>query len=152
MLQDFLEIPVQVRQFQGRWLHLTTDDCSRVPSARRPEGQNCQLGTNVVVGRRVWSVENKFRVRLGPLGYAEFRQFMPRQNALRPLCQLIRCSVGPEFDFDVQPVLQAEEVPQCRAGSGGAVRSQLGWNTWIHSQPMRRDAGDAIFEHEGRPE
>lgn len=152
ILQDYFDIPLQVLQFQGRWLYLSTEDRSQTPSPRAPEGQNCRLGMNVVVGSRVWSVENKFRVRLGPLTYQQFCQFMPRQAALRPLCQLVRSYVGPEFDFDVQPVLQAAEVPPCRAGRGGPLRSRLGWNTWLRSKPLLRDAADAVFQDEGAPD
>jgi type VI secretion system protein ImpH len=151
VLVDYFEVPVRVFQFQGRWLALSREDRSRTPSAGAPQGQNCQLGANVVVGHRVWSVENKFRVQLGPLTYEQFRRFLPRGDGLQPLAQLVRCYVGPEFDFDVQPVLQAAEVPPCRAGRDVPVRSQLGWNSWLRSRPMPRDAADAVFQHEGGP-
>jgi len=79
---------------------------------------------------RVWSLENNFRLRLGPLSYEQFCRYLPGRDGLRPLCQLVRAYVGSEFDFTVQPVLRAAEVPPCRAGGQGPVRSQLGWNTW----------------------
>jgi type VI secretion system protein ImpH len=140
-----------VLQFQGQWLHLSVEDRSRVGSSDRCQGQNRQLGTNVIVGRRVWSIENKFRIRLGPLTYEQFCRFLPRRPGLASLCQLVRTYVGPEFDFDVQPLLLAAEVPQCRAGRGGTVPSYLGWNTWLRSKPTQRDAADAVFTHEGHP-
>ena len=112
-------------------------------------GLNTQLGSSVVVGERVWDVEGKFRVRVGPLGYAGFRRLMPSGDALRPLCQMIRTYAGPQFDFDVQVVLKAAEVPWCRLGGDGGDPSRLGWNTWILSANVDHDVSDAVFSWEG---
>ncbi|NQU23389.1 MAG: type VI secretion system baseplate subunit TssG [Candidatus Nealsonbacteria bacterium] len=153
MLADYFEMPVEVRQFVGTWLYLDRDDQSALPSSRLPEGLNSQLGTSVVVGERVWDVENKFRIRLGPVGYRDFCQFVPSGDALRCLCQLVRSYVGPQFDFDVQPVLRGEEAPWCKLGGDGANGdgARLGWNTWIRSGAFDRDVSDAVFSLEGLP-
>lgn len=151
MLRDYFALPAKVLQFQGRWLQLSAADRSRMPWATAPQGQNCSLGRSVVIGRRVWSVENKFRIQLGPLTYDQFRRFMPQGDGLTALCQLVRAYAGPEFDFDVQPVLKAAEVPACRAETVGPARSQLGWNTWLRSRPLQRDAADGVFEDDGYP-
>jgi type VI secretion system protein ImpH len=145
MLADYFEQMVRVLQFRGQWLYLSRDDQSALPTAELPEGLNCQLGRNVIVGERVWDIEGKFRVRLGPLGFADFRQFMPDGDALLPLSQMVRTYVGPQFDFDVQPVLKAAEVPWCQLGGDGASPAQLGWNTWVRCQEFQNDVDDAIF-------
>ncbi len=98
-----------------------------------------------MIGERVWDVQSKFRVRLGPLRYRQFVEFMPPGSALRPLCQLTRSYVGPEFDFDVQPVLLAAEVPWCRLSGDGADGPLLGWNTWVRARPFEHDVCDAVF-------
>ena len=151
MVADYFGLPARVLQFRGQWLYLEAEDRSRMPSPAAPHGQNRSLGVNVVIGQRVWSVENRFRVQLGPLGYDAFRRFMPTGDALIPLCQLLRAYVGPEFDFDVQPVLKAAETPRARLGGRRADGSYLGWNTWVQSQPRARDACEAIFENDGFP-
>ena len=104
-----------------------------------------------MVGDRVWSVENKFRVRLGPLDYERFCRFTHMGEYLLPLCQLVRSYVGPEFDSDVQPVLRAEEAPECRLGGDILDGSRLGWNTWLRSKPLPKDADEAVFVNEGHP-
>jgi type VI secretion system protein ImpH len=149
MLADYFELPVQVRQFLGQWLYLSKEDQSSLPCAPRPRGLNNQLGASLVIGERVWDVEGKFRVRLGPLGYRQFRRFMPSGDALQPLCQMVRAYVGPQFDFDAQPVLKAEEVPWCRLGGDGADPARLGWNTWVRSGPCSHDVDDAVFSWKG---
>jgi type VI secretion system protein ImpH len=144
LLADYFEQSVRILQFHGQWLYLSREDQSALPNDERPEGLNCQLGRNVIVGERVWDIEGKFRVRLGPLGIEDFHRFTPDGDALKPLCDVIRTYAGSQFDFDVQPVLKAAEVPWCRLG-GGESPSQLGWNTWIRCKEFDDDVDDAVF-------
>lgn len=147
VLADYFELTVNVKQFQGQWLALNEEDKCMLPAGSfGPLGK--RLGADAVVGDRVWDIESRFRVRLGPLSYREFRDFMPSGRGLKPLCQMIRTYAGPQFDFDVQPVLRAEEVPWCKLGADGGDPARLGWNTWIRSGPSHRDADDAIFSLE----
>ncbi len=146
---DDLGLPASVRQFLGRWLYLDREDQSAMPSPELPGGLNNQLGASVLLGERVWDAEGKFRVRLGPMTRDRFRQFVPDGPLLRPLSQMIRSYVGPQFDFDVQPVLAGEEVPWCVLGSTDADAPRLGWNIWIRSRPFERDVSDAVFSLEG---
>jgi type VI secretion system protein ImpH len=151
MLADYFRLPTRLRQFQGQWLCLARDDRSALPGPPCPEGQHNRLGSDVVAGERVWNVESKFRVRLGPVPYAQFRRFVPSGPALQPLCQMVRTFVGPQFDFDVQLVLRSDEVPQCHMAADAPDPPRLGWNTWICSRPPDHDADDATFSLEGMP-
>lgn len=144
MLVDYFRLPIEVEQFSPQWLYLSLEDRSQLPSGRHPEGLNCRLGQDVVIGERIRSVESKLRIRLGPLTYAQLARFMPDGDSLRPLCQLVRLYLGPEYDFDVQLILLAEEVPNCRLGGGGFA-ARLGWNTWVHSFPYHDDVDDPVF-------
>ena len=108
-------------------------------------GLNNQLGVTAVLGDRVWDVQSRFRMRLGPLTYAQYCRFLPCGDGLEPICHLVRTYVGSEFDFDVQPVLKAGEVPFTRIGSGMEVKPRLGWNMWLKSQEMTSDFADATF-------
>ncbi len=119
VLADYFAVPVEVRQFEGQWLHLGEEDRTALPSARGARQGASRLGDSLVVGGRVWDVESKFRLRLGPLGYEEFRALMPSGAQLRAVCHLTRTYAGPQFDFDVQPVLRREEVPPIRLGGEG---------------------------------
>jgi type VI secretion system protein ImpH len=149
-LQDYFRLPVRVRQFQGQWLHLDADNRSRLGD---PDG-NCRLGVDAVAGERVWDVQGKVRVRLGPLPYAVFTEFLPDRSAVPRrkdfflLVHLVRLYLGPELIFDVQLVLHAPEVPPCRLGDGDGIGPRLGWNTWACSRPPADDPDDAVFEGE----
>jgi type VI secretion system protein ImpH len=147
LLADHLGMPVTILQCQGQWLKLEPDDQAVMPSSREPNGRNNRLGTNLVVGERVWDVQSKFRLRLGPLRWSQFRTLMPDGDALRPLCQLTRFYAGPTFDFDIQPTLIPEEVPACQLTADPGNGPYLGWNTWMPrlSQPPAW-ISDAVFQ------
>jgi len=72
---DYFGLPGRVIQFTGQWLYLEPASQSRLPD--EAGGVNCELGVNAVAGERVWDVVSKFRVRLGPLRYSEFVEFLP---------------------------------------------------------------------------
>jgi type VI secretion system protein ImpH len=103
------------------------------------------LGLNTVVGSRVWDQQAKVTLRVGPLTFAEFSKFLPSGSAFRPLVQLTRFFVGQEFDFDIQLVLKAVEVPWCRLGEMGDRAPRLGWSTWLKTGEFTHDAEDAVF-------
>lgn len=151
MIGDFWQLPMRVLQFQGQWLRLAREDQTSMPTRGTWGNTNTRLGVDTVAGERIWSVEHRFRIRLGPLTYDQFQRFTPPGRELTALAQLVRMYVGVEFDFDVQPVLLAREVPGCRLGGEPAGASRLGWNTWLQSMPRQSDAEDAVFVAEGRP-
>jgi type VI secretion system protein ImpH len=149
LLQDYFQLPVAVRQFQGQWLYLDSDNQSRLGG-----GGSNQLGVNLVAGNRVWDVQSKIRIRLGPLPLEKFTQFLPdrapnsERKAFFLLVHWVRLYVGPELDFDVQIVLRAADVPPCHLGAEGGSAPRLGWNTWLSSGPFGHDAEDAVFAGE----
>jgi type VI secretion system protein ImpH len=148
LVSDYLQSPVRVYQFQGQWLRLEPANQTRLGGA--PGGQG--LGASTVVGERVWDVQSKIRLGLGPLSYAKFLELLPdrapvpARKAFFLLCHLVRLYVGPGLDFDVQLVLPAGEVPEYRLGDESGVGARLGWNVWVHSLPLEREAGDAVFD------
>jgi type VI secretion system protein ImpH len=156
MISDHFSLEASVQQFRGQWLQLDRADQSRLPAARqgfdRQTPRNNRLGVDVVIGERVWSVENRFRVRLGPLNYRQFESFTPAGSQSTPLGQFVRAYVGPQYDFDVQLVLHQDEVPLAQlAAAGQPATCRLGWNSWAFSRPFSRDADDAAFVCEGLP-
>lgn len=149
LLEDYFGVPVKVEQFCGQWLLLEEEHQTRLAgdgNRREGPGQGAGgLGQGAVAGSRVWERQSKFRLRVGPLNYAQFRTFVPSGDAFKPLVQLTRLYVGKEFDFDVQLVLRGPEVPGCelpRAPAGGV---RLGWDAWVHNAPFETDVADAVF-------
>jgi type VI secretion system protein ImpH len=148
IVADYFNLPAKVIQFCGRWLYLAPDDRSSFPTGAVPAGRNNRLGVDFIVGDRLWDVQGKFRIRLGPLSFQEFKRFMPPGDALKPLCQLVRTCVGPSLEFDVQPVLAGPEVPWLSLSGGKDDGPRLGWTTWLRSRPFEQDVEDAVFSLE----
>jgi type VI secretion system protein ImpH len=145
VLADYFQMPIAVEQARGQWLTLDKDDRSRMPGPGQPPGGNNQLGRSLVAGARVWDAQSKFRLRAGPLGYEQFKRYLPGGDGLRALCQLTRAYVGPDLDFDVLLLLERSEVPQSRLSCRDPEGPRVGWNTWVRNRPFDRDVGDAVF-------
>jgi type VI secretion system protein ImpH len=86
LVQDYFGLPVRVLQFQGQWLRLPLSS----QSSMKGDGGNNALGKDLVVGERVWDVQSKIRLRLGPLGGDQFREFIPDRAPPAVGCSLPR--------------------------------------------------------------
>jgi type VI secretion system protein ImpH len=178
VLSCFFDAKVTVQQFVGQWLHLPAEyrtclpvrveapipgETRKAPPPKQAVGPATalpRLGQNTVVGSRIWEAQGKFRIRLGPLTYHEFIDYLPGGNilptqnkdhlppgrAFRKLAQLARVYVRGDFDYDVQPTLHGHEVPWCQLGGSATPGPRLGLNTWIRNEPFREPVDDAVFQ------
>jgi len=133
---DYFGKPVAVIQFVGQWLEITAENRTRLGAG----DANNALGTSAVAGTRVWDQQAKFTLRVGPLSYPDFGRFLPQGDAFQALVEFTRYCCGQEFDFDVQLVLKAPEVPWCRLGT-----AQLGFTSWLKTREFVRDADQVVF-------
>ena len=145
LLTDQFGVPIEIVQFQGRWLHLPPSEQTRLGGSAGNSGSYAQLGVSAVVGSRVWDVQGSFRVRVGPLDYTDFRTFLPGQVQMAKLQALTRSYVGPALRFDVQLTLRGSEVPRLALCADGKTGAKLGANAWVPTRCVRADASDAIF-------
>ena len=146
LLGEYLGPPVRIEPLQGQWLVLGRENQASMPDRLHAEGRNNQLGVNLIVGERFWDIQSKFRVRVGPLDWELFRSLMPVGSLLEPLRDLTRSYVGPDLDFDVQPVVESREVPDARLSENPDDGLYLGWNSWICG-PFADDLlDDAVFQ------
>lgn len=144
MIADAWRVEASVEQFVGRWLDLEPGDQSRLGSGRL--ATNALLGVTAMAGQRVWSVESAYCVRVGPLRFDEFLDWLPSGDRLGSLADLLTFHVGPTLEATVRPVLRAAEVPQSRLSERvGREGSRLGWTTWLTTRPPETDATDAVF-------
>jgi type VI secretion system protein ImpH len=141
LIADCFGHPAEVLSFTGQWLRLRPEEQSRLG---RSGGFN-RLGRDAVAGRKVWDVQSKFRLRLGPLTLDAFREFLPDDDASEHLMSLVRFYTRSELDFDVQLILKKEDVPMCVL-SRGPTAARLGRSSWLKRREFEYDAGDAIFK------
>jgi type VI secretion system protein ImpH len=142
ILADYFEVPVEVEQFVGAWYRLDPRTQSRVEDG---DSEGEQLGVGVVVGDEVWDQQSRVRIKLGPMSLSRYRDFLPEGSAYGPLRAFTRFFANDEFDFEVELILQREDVPSCEVGSQGEAAPQLGWVTWLKSAPFDREACDTIL-------
>jgi type VI secretion system protein ImpH len=103
-----------------------------------------QLGSNAVLGRRVWDRQSKFRIRIGPLSASQYADFLPSGSALPKLVDWVRFYTGGELFWDVQLILQGEQVSPMKLGQSG----QLGWSGWLGQRQGSRNAENLVLDAE----
>jgi type VI secretion system protein ImpH len=142
VLSDYFSTTAKVDQFFGQWLSLTEEDVTRLAV------QNSTLGVRAIVGSRIWDQQSKFRVRLGPLSFKQYTAFLPNGSAHKSLRSIITFMVGMEFDFDVQLVLSAKQVPGMILTTRAVRRPMLGWTTWLKTKPFKTDDDQVVLRME----
>ena len=139
MLGDYFDLPASVVQFSGQWLKLDEECLTRLGAANR------ELGVTAVAGARVWDNQSKFRLRFGPLDLPAFLSMLPVGTAYRPAAEMARLMAGMEFDFDIQLVLKAEQVPACILTTSAKRKPRLGWTTWLKTRPLAEDDDQVVL-------
>jgi type VI secretion system protein ImpH len=140
VISDYFGIGASVEQFFGQWLELDQSDQTQIGVARSV------LGTNIVVGSRVWDQQSKFRLRLGPLTFKHFQAFLPIGTAYAALRSIVRFMVGPELDFDMQLDLRKEEVPATILTTRALRRPMLGWTSFLRSRPAVQNDDQLVLQ------
>lgn len=144
ILGEYFGWPVAVEQLCGQWLYLDAENKAEMPTATT-SGKNTSLGRDVVIGRRVWDVQSKVRVVVGPVDAAAFRSLLPGGDARGAVSEWVRLYLGPEFDAEVQVVLKPDAVPWASLEYDEADGPKLGLNTWVRTHNYGRPVGDVRF-------
>lgn len=140
ILADYFQIPVEVRQFAGKWNALSRANLSYLDG----EGSYNRLGFGAIAGDEVWNQQAGFVVELGPLTYDRFIHFLPDGEAFAKLGSLVRFFAGHVLDFEVQLYLRKDQVPFCEL-SDQTQSPRLGWSTWLKTEEFSQDARDTIL-------
>lgn len=138
IIQDFFGIRTELWTFVGRWLKLPPKSVCKL-------GHSADTGTlsaTLILGSRIWTCQLHFRLRMGPMKFAEFERMLPIGSSFRRLCDWVRQYAGDYYSWDAQLVLAKEEVPKTQIGVAG----RLGWTTWLKTRPFERDADDLILQ------
>ena len=137
VLSDYFRIPTRVDEFAGEWIELPKDSRCRLGEAP----MTGTLGSTAIVGSKIWERQYKFRLVMGPMGYADYERMLPGGESLVRLRDWVKNYIGEELAWDVQLILRKEEVPAAQLGKSG----RLGWSTWAKVKPLPRDADSLIL-------
>jgi type VI secretion system protein ImpH len=139
ILSDYFRVKAKILQFFGQWLDLDSASITKLGQA------NSGLGTTAIIGSRVWEQQSKFRIVLGALTFNEFQAFLPSGTAYKPMKSIVRFMNGLEFDFDVQLILQAKQVPSTILTTRAKRRPMLGWTAFLKTKPFTEDDDQVIL-------
>jgi len=150
IIADILSLNVQIEEFVGEWMEIQRDEHTRLGFSP----QVASLGQSALLGAYVWGCQHKFRLILGPLPLHQYLALLPGADALAELTAIVRNYVGDEFVWDVNLILQQDQVPQeMSLGEPKAAHAscmngaaQLGWSMWLGPRPGRRDADDLMLD------
>ena len=128
-------VKAEVEEFIGTSLELEPTELTQIGE------RSSRLGESVLLGRNVFSVQDKIRVLIFTKSLAEYIRFLPTGDLCEPLADLIFFYNGEQLEWDVELALPAGAAEPIRIGAFG----QLGWTTWMapnwtSKEAYRRDA------------
>lgn len=137
MLADFFGIPVFIEEFVGAWLEIPEDYQFRIGE----DPSVSSLGEMSTLGDQVWDCQHKFRIRIGPLNWSDYRRLLPGGDGLKRLTAVVRNYVGDELSWDMQLILKSDAVPAFELGE-----MELGLSTWLDHPKSGADAEDLCVQ------
>jgi len=147
ILHEELGMDVKVIPFAGRWITLDSVDQTQLPSAMSSGTYN-SLGREAVVGERVWSVQNSFRIMIGPINKNQIYELLPQTSAEKMIRDIVEVYCGKEYEYEIQFLVDANSVPYSKLSnsSESPFDTRLGQTSWLLSSPSVVDRDDAIFK------
>ncbi|HEY1942569.1 MAG TPA: type VI secretion system baseplate subunit TssG [Roseiarcus sp.] len=137
---------VEIDEFVGAWLTFDPSERSRLGQASSRLGADCTLGANI------FSVSDKFRVRVFVRDFEQYQRFLPGSDHARQLGDAVFLYVGDEYDWDMELAIPAGEITPVRLGQG----ARLGWTSWMApnwsktDETIRKDARFHVVSRRAR--
>jgi type VI secretion system protein ImpH len=129
------EVRAEVDEFVGTRLMLDVQEYTILGKRHNA------LGEDAMLGRGVYSVQDKIRIRIYTRTLAQYIRFLPSGDLCEPLADLVYFYNGAQLDWDAELAIPSAAVEPLRLGHFG----QLGWTTWMApdwttTEEYRRDA------------
>jgi len=156
IVSEVVGVRARVQQFVGQWIELAGDERSRLGSRAEPRGRHARLGSELVLGERVWNRTSRICVTVGPLDRPRFRRFQPRRKAFEDLVGLVRSYLGTQTDVEYVWIVAGDEVQPMRLGGEPDDAGRLGWTSWLAADgpegydtrlPIWLDKVQGLWEH-----
>ena len=170
ILEGNLRIAVEVIEFIGGRIPVRPSDRTYLISPRRrrsfgaltsrvraSEFRPSRLDGSAVLGSTFFDPALKFRLRLGPMSWDRYAQFLSRMDrrgrmrrsaTMKRLAGLTRAYVQPGVSYDVQLMIEGKACPPPRLGRAPL---RLGQSTWLAHHPKKppRTRGDLVLRSVG---
>jgi type VI secretion system protein ImpH len=130
LISGLFGVKTEVEQFVGTRLMIDPGDRSHLG------GKNSALGSDIVVGGAVYSIQDKVRIRIYTKSLADYIRFLPTGDRCAPLADSVFFYIGDQFEWEAELALPAGEVPPMRLGTSG----QIGWTSWLSPNWTSKDS------------
>ena len=143
VLTEYFGVPVEIEQFTGAWYAI---DRGMQCEMDEDDSMSTQVGRGAVVGDAVWDRQGRARIRIGPLSLERYLEFLPEGSAYPALRAITRFFSNDCTDFEVQLILDRNEVPAIELDAEAEQPARLGWVSWARTKPFHCNAQDTILE------
>lgn len=115
---------VEIEQCTGMWLPVERADRTSLG------GGNALLGQDALLGAAVFSLQDKFSIKLKTKTLQEFETYLPGGSHSLRLADTVFFYLGEILDYDIHIGLPESETRQAQLGSFG----RLGWTSWLKAK------------------
>jgi type VI secretion system protein ImpH len=132
-LAHLLGLRVRILEFQPRWREIEDEDQSRLGRSF------ARLGSDVVVGSRVRSASDAFRVVVTANDLRQLESLLPSGDRFAIAVEALDAFAPDHLEWDLMIEIEESHVPTARLDG----RSRLGWTSWLAptgSTGVRTDA------------
>jgi len=121
LVSGFFGVAVEIDEFVGS--RLVFEESERTRLGRRNSG----LGADILVGASIYSVQDKFTVRIFVQSMADYIKYLPSGGRCEPLADLVFFYIGEQLEWEVELAIPAGAIEPVRLSQFG----QLGWTSWM---------------------
>jgi type VI secretion system protein ImpH len=134
-IEGLFRVDAEVEEFVGTRLAIEADEWTIVGLRHNV------LGDKALLGRTIFSVQDKIRIRIFTRSLAQYVRFLPTGDLCEPLADLVFFYTGEQLEWDAELAIPSGAAEPIRLGRFG----QLGWTTWMAPNwtlmdAFRRDA------------
>ena len=135
VLYDYFNVPVKLEQFTGLWDKIIDQYYCKLGLSPF----NSTLDGGIAMGEKHWDCKKKFKIKMGPMSYKKYASFLPGKPAFKHLVEWVKKFNISHYEWELQLVLKADEVPLCGTGT------LLGYTGWMTSKKNLKDREDLII-------
>ncbi len=139
VLSEYFGLPLSIEQFIGCWYQVPRNQQTVIGTT------NSTLGSDALIGARVWQRNLRMRVVIGPLNRKDFGDFLPGGRSARSLEKMLTLFTNVCFEYEIQLIL-AKPAVQGMSFANATETGRLGWDTFLITEEALGDRKDVRYE------
>jgi type VI secretion system protein ImpH len=139
ILCEYFAVRVQIEQFIGHWYDVPQQQQTMLGAV------NATLGSEAMVGARVWQRDLRMRLVIGPLNRTEFETFLPGGVAAKSLEKMLTMFSSLCLEYEVRLILRQADV-QGTSLIAEREGGRLGWDSFLMTEEAMEDRNDVQYD------